>query len=494
MTRFCICILVMFVGFSSSVVVARGDVIVASNFPDSFQYSGYRADIGYWSDVNNHPTNTADSQRFVPTQTGMLSTLTVYAKRKTDGEPLRVSLRNDQAGEPGSVLAELSFSEFPGSYSPPNEPTVLDLFSMGIQLEAGTPYHAVFRTDTALYHDYYYSFHLLNPHPGSFGHGHRWSPDGTVSWWPPSSREIAMQLAISDPAMISFETAPTLDAKADFSHGGSVVVDGESAVNVQQVDFADVDRRGVLEFDLGQIPDQATITSATLELDIVTITSSGDVYPMLDLHGYAGNGTLEIADGQVPPNLIGQSGPILDLGVISIDLDTDYTESLLSTTDYLGLLVLNDENHKQAAFVTSEGAIPDMRYAPKLRIEIGEPVVEQWGPPAGGGGLYGEPSNWTDAAPNGVDAVANFLEKITTNSEVTVDLPVTLGTVNFKEEENSYTIAGPETITMATSVGNAVIDVEKGQHTISAPLAFAATLPGLTVATEESTRLTVNLG
>jgi hypothetical protein len=124
---------------------------------------------------------------------------------------------------------------------------------------------------------------------------------------------------------------------------------------------------------------------------------------------------------------------------------------------------------------------------------VPEPVAEQWGPPAGGGGLYSEPSNWTDGVPNGVDAVANFLEKITTASEVTVDVPVTLGTINFKEEENSYTIVGPETITLETSGGVAQINVEKGEHTISAPLSFAANLPGLTVATEESTKLTVNL-
>ncbi|MHC4178835.1 MAG: hypothetical protein ACYSWU_15090, partial [Planctomycetota bacterium] len=120
-------------------------------------------------------------------------------------------------------------------------------------------------------------------------------------------------------------------------------------------------------------------------------------------------------------------------------------------------------------------------------------VALQWD--ATGDGLYSAPANWIGGVvPNDVDDVANFLEKITTDSEVTVDVPATVGTINFKEEENSYTIAGPETITFETSGGDAQINVELGHHTISAPLLFAATLPALTVATEESTSLTVNLG
>ena len=168
----------------------------------------------------------------------------------------------------------------------------------------------------------------------------------------------------------SVEAAPTLDALADFSGGESVVIDGESTVNVQQVDFADVDRRGVLEFDISAVPDGATITSAAIELDIAAMTYSSDTWPVLYLHGYAGNGTLELADGQAPLNLIGQSDPITDLGMISINLDVDYIESLLAVTDYLGLLALGDENYKQAGFVTIEGEIPGVRYAPKLAMQF----------------------------------------------------------------------------------------------------------------------------
>ena len=167
----------------------------------------------------------------------------------------------------------------------------------------------------------------------------------------------------------TLEAAPTLDALADFSNGDSDLVGDGVVVTVQNLASADIDRRGILEFNISTIPDWVTITSAMLELDIVLISSSSNEYPILYLHGYEGNGTLEIADGQVPLNLIGQSDPILALDLISIDLDIDYIGSLLSITDYLGLLVLGDENGHQAGFVTVEGEISDTWVAPKLTIQ-----------------------------------------------------------------------------------------------------------------------------
>jgi len=172
-----------------------------------------------------------------------------------------------------------------------------------------------------------------------------------------------------EPPLRILEAVPTLDALADFSDGGANLVDDGSVISVQNVTFAEIDRRGVLEFDVSTIPDAAMITSAVLELDIILKSGSGDNQPVLYLHGYEGNGTLEISDGHVPLNLIGQSAPVLSLEVITINLDTDYIRSLLPLTDYLGLLILGDENGTQAGFVTTEGQIPDIRFAPKLTIQ-----------------------------------------------------------------------------------------------------------------------------
>lgn len=96
-------------------------------------------------------------------------------------------------------------SAFPTSYFPPNLPTTLDFAALGIQLEAGTTYHIVFRTDSAVFHDYRYALHALNSHAGSFGLPYLYSPDGTATWQSGSySLEVPLQVAIiPEPASTS---------------------------------------------------------------------------------------------------------------------------------------------------------------------------------------------------------------------------------------------------------------------------------------------------
>jgi hypothetical protein len=170
--------------------------------------------------------------------------------------------------------------------------------------------------------------------------------------------------------------SPLYDATADFSNGGALIVDGQSSVNMQNYPAVLVDRRGVMEFNISQIPDIATITSAQLTLEIANLTSAPNIYPTVAIHGYSGNGTHEIADGQVPANLLGESAPIQSLSTITIDLNPAYIQSLLTTTNYLGLLTLGNENHKQAAFVTLEGETNGIGSAPLLMINyVPEPGV-----------------------------------------------------------------------------------------------------------------------
>ena len=65
-----------------------------------------------------------------------------------------------------------------------------------------------------------------------------------------------------------------------------------------------------------------------------------------------------------------------------------------------------------------------------------------------GGGSYNLASNWTNnIVPNGVDATANFLENIAAPSTVTLDSPVTLGTLNFSSTRVLYHCGGFESDT-----------------------------------------------
>jgi autotransporter-associated beta strand protein len=82
-------------------------------------------------------------------------------------------------------------------------------------------------------------------------------------------------------------------------------------------------------------------------------------------------------------------------------------------------------------------------------------------------------ANWQGGVPNAPGAVANFLRRASSAQTVTVDGPVTVGHVTF-DNSNSYTLAGPGTITMDVTSGNASLTVRnRGTHHISAPVAFA---------------------
>ena len=87
-----------------------------------------------------------------------------------------------------------------------------------------------------------------------------------------------------------------------------------------------------------------------------------------------------------------------------------------------------------------------------------------------GVGSYDLASNWTNNnIPNGVDQTANFLTDITAPITVTLDSPVTLGTLRINSPQ-SYTLMGASNLILQTSSGNASINVLAGSHEISVPV------------------------
>jgi uncharacterized repeat protein (TIGR03803 family) len=102
-------------------------------------------------------------------------------------------------------------------------------------------------------------------------------------------------------------------------------------------------------------------------------------------------------------------------------------------------------------------------------------------------GDWSEPANWsTPALPNAVDSAATFGGVITAPRTVTVDSPQTVGSINFNSAQ-SYTIAGPGTITLSRSSGQALVRAVNGNHTISAPLTLASDTTFLAQASEAQT-------
>jgi hypothetical protein len=96
-------------------------------------------------------------------------------------------------------------------------------------------------------------------------------------------------------------------------------------------------------------------------------------------------------------------------------------------------------------------------------------VTATWSVNASGNWSLG--GNWADGVtPHGVGHTANFGSVIDAPRTITVDVPRTVGSINF-DNPVSYTIAGPGAITMDALTGSAaVINVALGNHTIAAPI------------------------
>ena len=179
---------------------AAGSTIVATNVsPFQYESSGYRTDVGYSSSTNGGFLNTAHSQRFVPNQSGELTSLRVLIRHRSGTEPLRVAIRTDSGGAPGTLLGEKSFphSLFPTSYTTPGNDRQLDFSDLGIELVEDAIYHAVFRTSTALSGSWHYSSHIVRPAAGRFGLPYLHSRDGGLTWNSGSPTGLETSLEVS---------------------------------------------------------------------------------------------------------------------------------------------------------------------------------------------------------------------------------------------------------------------------------------------------------
>lgn len=88
----------------------------------------------------------------------------------------------------------------------------------------------------------------------------------------------------------------------------------------------------------------------------------------------------------------------------------------------------------------------------------------------GSGTWYDTPSWSGGIIPNGVGQTANFLGGLTSDAQVGVDGPKTVGTLHFDNASYRYTIQGVDLLTLQTATGTPTINVAGGNHTISAPL------------------------
>ena len=97
------------------------------------------------------------------------------------------------------------------------------------------------------------------------------------------------------------------------------------------------------------------------------------------------------------------------------------------------------------------------------------PVLE-WNVDANGN--WSLAANWGGGVPNGAGVRATLGDAIQSPRTITLDVPVTLGRLDF-DSASAYSVAGPNPLTLDVSSGNAQLNVIRGSHTIGAPLTIA---------------------
>jgi hypothetical protein len=151
---------------------------------------------------------------------------------------------------------------------------------------------------------------------------------------------------------------PTFDARVYKEAGPWILSTADDSIFTQSIPTIDYDRRGILEYNIADIPAGADITGAKLVVDVNGLTRSTGSYPMPPLYGYAGNGMPEMDDAFKTSRQIGVLGPVEDLGSFTVDIDHEYIQSLVGNSDYFGIAILGSSNNKQLSFYSLESSGP----------------------------------------------------------------------------------------------------------------------------------------
>jgi hypothetical protein len=137
--------------------------------------------------------------------------------------------------------------------------------------------------------------------------------------------------------------------------------------------------RGAVEFAVAGIPAGAMITSATLFLTLASDIEGGDA---AQVHGYSGNGVIDLADLSIVNPVGSFAGPLVTDTTLAVAIAPAFIQSLVdSNSGFAGFAVWGIGTPGNATIFTFWGTsftVPpeDRPPAPELQIEFGQPVPE----------------------------------------------------------------------------------------------------------------------
>ena len=200
---------------------------------------------------------------------------------------------------------------------------------------------------------------------------------------------ILLLLSIPQVANAASVTLAAVDADRGidmFPADGAVdsLFDNDNAITINAPPSDDVlfssEERGAVEFALAGIPSGAAITAATLR---VTLASPVEAVDGAQIHGYSGDGDIDVGDLNVE-NLVGSfAGPFSSGETVEVAIDAAFIQGLLdSSSGYAGFAVWGVGTPGNASIFTFFGTSfsilnpEDRPPAPELEIEFQQAVPE----------------------------------------------------------------------------------------------------------------------
>ncbi|MBN2293246.1 MAG: hypothetical protein JXM70_12520 [Pirellulales bacterium] len=170
---------------------------------------------------------------------------------------------------------------------------------------------------------------------------------------------------------VEIEVPTSLDVEAEWTDSvGFVLADGAWDITTHTSTTSNIDKRAILEFDVGDIFDDSSVISARLEFDVSMYTASGDGGPTPNVFAFEGDGSISPSDASKTTDLAGVSEDILDLGVHSIDLDPTVLEDQLNGGSWLGLVLTVPEQMFSLKSLENPGAM-----SATLIFEVPAPLI-----------------------------------------------------------------------------------------------------------------------